>query len=314
MKRIPLPTVITAVLLIAALLIFAVTFQVRFSEQAVVVRWGRADAGSVVKEPGLHFRWPYPVEAVQRYDTRLRVLDTAETEIKTADGQNLIVGSYALWRIADPLQFYVRIPHEGDAESLLRTRLDQVRQRVLGQHPMGEIVNLDSELVAQNYDKLQKEMLDGAAGELRKDYGIELVKFGVRRISLPENATEKVQEAMRQERERLASRFRTEGQARAATIKSAAEAERDQILQFVDRRAKEIETEGDRATERIYAQIKPEDNEFFIWLRALEALEASLKTRTTIFLDSNSELIKYFNAPFQARTKAAASAPARTRE
>ncbi len=214
----------------------------------------------------------------------------------------------------DPLQFYVRIPRETDAEGLLRTRLDQVRQRVLGQHPMAEFVNLDSDLVEKNYEELQKEMVDGAAGELRKDYGIELVKFGIRRISLPENATEKVQEAMRQEREQLAARFRNEGQARAAALKASAEAQRDQILEFADRRAKEIETEGDKATERIYAQIKPEDNEFFIWLRALEALEASLKTRTTIFLDSTTELIKYFDAPPPLKSKPTASAPARTRE
>lgn len=314
MRRFPLPTVITALLLVAALLIFAVTFEVRFSEQAVVVRWGRADAGSVVKDAGLHFRWPYPVESVQHYDTRLRVLDTAETEIKTADGQNLIIGCFALWRIADPLQFYVRIPREDDAEGVLRTRLDQVRQRVLGQHQMADFVNLDAELIERNYEKLHQELLDGAAGELRTDYGIELVRFGLRRISLPENATEKVQEAMRQEREQLAEKFRQEGKAIAAAIKSAAESARDQILHFADRRATEIENEGVRATERIYAQIRPEDSEFFIWLRTLEALEAALKTRTTIFLDSSSELIKSFNAPLPARPRPTSTAPARGRE
>ena len=130
------------------------------------------------------------------------------------------------------------------------------------------------------------------------EYGIKREEVGIRRNTVPEEATQQIQAAMRAERAALAARYSEEGRSTAETIKSRARAAREQILQFAERRAKEIESAGVRASERIFAQIQSGDTDFFIWLRQLEALQAALKTKTTIFLDSSHDLAKPMAEPY----------------
>ena len=47
----------------------------------------------------------------------------------------------------------------------------------------------------------------------------------------------------------------------------------------------------------ILKQIAAEDVEFFEWLRWLDALQVSLRQKSTIFLDNNSTLFEPFVAP-----------------
>ncbi len=314
MSRIPLPTVVTAAFLVLVLVLYSVTFQVRFSEAAVRVRFGQASAESVIREPGLYWRLPPPIEFIRKYDTRLRTIETPETEIKTADGQNIIVGCFAVWRVSDPYLFSIRVPVEREAEEKLRARINEVRATVVGRHGMSDFVNLDRELVAASYDRIEREMLEQAAPSMLTDYGVELARVGLRRISLPEEATQTVLESMKQERERLATTYREEGKSLAATITANADASRAKILAFAERKAQEIEAAGVKASERIFEQIRPEDSDFFIWLRYLEALEGSLKQKTTIFLDANTDIFRYFASPPPAEMVRPAPAGAETGE
>jgi modulator of FtsH protease HflC len=293
MNKVRVPTILTAAALVVLLVVYMITFQVRFSEQAVRVRFGKLVPGAV--EPGLHLRWPF-LEQVAKYDVRLRSLDLAETELKTQDGQTLVVGCYALWRIKDPLQFHIRLGDEVEAQNRLRTRINQDRNAVIGRHNMTDFVNLDAEVVARGHDQMYREIRDAAAASLLADFGIELVEVGIRRISVPESTTTAILAAMSEERNAIAARYTEEGKALAQTITSSAESARRQIIAFVDNRAQEIESDGTKASQRILAQIKTEDAEFFVWLRYLEALKASLRQRTTIILDSSSDLYQIFRS------------------
>ncbi|HQL54760.1 MAG TPA: protease modulator HflC [Phycisphaerae bacterium] len=290
-----------ALLVVGILVFFACTYQVNFSEVAVKVRLGKADENSIIREPGLKFRWPL-IDSIETYDIRLRTLDTPETEIKTVDGKNLIVGSYAVWTIADPLKFYTRVRTVKEAENRMRPRLAQSQAAVIGQSTLADFVNLDQQQKEASYTRLLQQMLDGARAELLADYGIDVTQIGFQRISLPKEATQQVFESMRQERNKLAARYRQEGKSRAEGIKARAEASATQILAFADRRAKEIESAGIQASTRILAMIAPEDREFFEWLRWLDALKQSLAQKTTFFLDERSPLFEPFVRPPVAAT------------
>ncbi|MGE0480410.1 MAG: protease modulator HflC [Phycisphaerae bacterium] len=295
--RIPMATLLTGGLLFAALLTFTFTARVRFSEVAVKVRLGKADASSIIREPGIYFKWPWPIEQVVPYDKRLQVLDTPEGEIKTQDGKNLIVGLYALWRIQDPLQFYVRVQDIRRAEEQLRSRLNEFRAAVIGKHDLSEFLGLDEQQVTANHAAIEKQMLDAAAPRLLADYGVELVAVGIRRISLHNTVNDAVFNSMQQEREAEATRYREEGRSVAAGIVARAEGAARIIREFATARGAEIERAGKEAESRILAQIKPEDRDFFIWLRWLDALRASLKEKSTIFFDANSELFRVLDQP-----------------
>lgn len=299
MRRIPLPTVITGVAIVLLLLIYMVTFQVRFNEVAVKVRMGRADESSIIREPGVYFQWPRPFERVEIYDKRLHVLDTQEAEVKTSDGKQLVVGCFAVWRISDPLKFFIRVVSENQAENQLRQRINEVRSAVVGRHALSDFVNLDAEQLAQSHAKIEQGMIDAARESVLRDYGIDLVRVGIRRISLPEQATETVFNAMIEERNKEATGYREAGAARAKAIEAQAQAQADQILSFARTKAQELESAGIQAATRMLEEISAEDRAFFIWLRQLDALEAGLKEKSTLFLDINTELIRSFVQPFQ---------------
>lgn len=297
MKRVPIPTLIVALVLIAVFAFYTFTFQVRFNQAAVKVRFGQANENSVVKEPGLHFRWPIPIEKVITYDTRLRSLDTPEGEIKTKDGTNVIIGCYALYRIQDPLTFLRSAANETEVEKQMRARLDQARQSVIGRFDMSALVNLDEHALDQTYNELEAGLINEAKDEIDKTYGVDLVKFEIRRISLPKDATEKVFDSMRKERERFAKNYRSQGDSEKNRIVAQASADAEQIRQFVKVRAQEIISVGvDQATAKL-AEIEDTDRDFYIWLRKLEALRASLAERTTVFIDVESPLYQALMNP-----------------
>ena len=297
MRKIPIPTIITASALVLVLVAYAVTFIVRFNEVAVRVRMGKADRNDIIAQPGLYFRWPWPIESVVKYDKRLHALDTPETEIKTRDGNNLIVGCYAIWQIQEPYDFYVRVQTEAAAEEKLRARVNEVRAAVIGNKEMASFVSLDPEQVDRTYNEIEQEMVAGTAPGAAADFGIKLVSINVRRISLPEEATQTVFQSMIDEREALAAQYRGQGKSIADAIRGTAESAANSIKSFADAKAEEVRSAGMQAATRTLGQIGAADQGIFVWLRQMEALEAALRERTTIFFDAKEQLFKSFAAP-----------------
>ncbi len=297
MSKVSLPSFIIALLVVLILLTYMCTFQVAFHQVGIKKRLGQADEHSIIREPGLRLKWPPPIESVQLYDTRLQTLDTPEAEMKTVDGKQVIVGTYAVWRIEQPLKFYNTLRTMQAAERYMKSRIATAQAAVIGQSNLSDFVNLDAELVNDSYEQLLGNMKGEVAPGLLTDYGVNIVELGIRRISLPKETTGQIFEAMRQERNKEATRYREEGKSEAAAIVARASAEADQIMAFAERRAQEILSAGYQAAARILAQIEDADSEFFEWLRWLDALKASLSQKTTIFIDQDSPLFAPFVNP-----------------
>ena len=219
-----------------------------------------------------------------------------------------MIGIYAIWRIKEPLKFMKKVKTVAEAEKQLRGRINTRRAAVIGNEDLSAFVNLNKTRVDDTYDRIEDNLLneriedgDGKDTSLKEgvlnDYGIELVRVGIRRISLLETTTQSVFQQMVAERQKEAARFREEGKSQAQTVVAQAEAASQQILAFAGRKAAETRTQGIRASTRILEQIAAEDAEFFEWLRWLDALRVSLRQRSTIFLDSDSALFEPFVAP-----------------
>jgi len=70
------------------------SYQVNETERAVVLTFNKITGE---KGPGLHFRWPLPIQKIVKYDIRLRCYDGnigKLEEIRTADGKNITAGIY----------------------------------------------------------------------------------------------------------------------------------------------------------------------------------------------------------------------------
>jgi membrane protease subunit HflC len=295
MKKVPIPTILTAGLLVLILVLYAITYQVRFSDKVLKVRLGRADESSVDSEPGIKLRWPWPIDQIKTYDQRLQVLDMPEAETKTRDSQNIVVGCYALWQIDDTLLFYKSVKEVAKAEEQLRARINEARDRVVNAVDLAAFVNLDREVV--RYDEIEKAMLEACAAGIRDQFGVRVAKIGIRRISLPERATQAVFDSMGTQRQRIADRLVREGEAEAVRIESQALSDAQKIQSFARRRAEEIRSEGVRASRKVYAQIEQEDRELYLTLKRLDALEKIFQQGTTFFLPAQSELMELFARP-----------------
>ena len=95
--------------LLAVLSAYAFTFTVKYHEVAVRSRFGETNAESIVRDPGLNFRLPVFVDRVVTLDTRLQAVETPLEEITTADGLQIVVQAWLLWKVdaegEAPLEF-----------------------------------------------------------------------------------------------------------------------------------------------------------------------------------------------------------------
>ena len=75
--------------------------------QKVVLLFG--NPVNVQVEPGLSWRVPL-LDHVLSFDARYLYLNTAPSKIQTRDQERLLVDSYVIWRIEDPLRFFASFP------------------------------------------------------------------------------------------------------------------------------------------------------------------------------------------------------------
>lgn len=279
-----LPQIVAAIILVGVLLLYMVTYQVRTTEVAILKTFGQADPNDTIREAGFGWKWPPPIQQIVKYDTRIRVLQDTFEETATRDQKNLVVMAYAAWRIADPLLFHQTVKPDDAKEAAERIK-DLMRSHkndVIGQYDFANFVStVPDEL---RFDQVESELLDRVQQDARRKYGIEVVTLGIQRLTLPRSITEQVFERMRKTRDKIASDYRSEGEAQAAKIVSEANKISDEILAFARRRADNIRAEGERLAAEYYKTFE-QDQQFALFLRSLDLLEKTLSEHTTVILD-----------------------------
>ncbi len=282
MKR-NFPSLVAGVALVLLLLIYAITYQVRFTEIAIKTTFGKpADPNTCdPNEAGLKFKWPWPIQGVVRYDKRIQILDSPEEQAQTKDRQILILTVYCGWRIADGVAFLQKVETVREAQDRLRAHLRSEIGAVVGEREFREFVSTNpAEL---KLGEIEGSIKKGVA-ERARPYGIAIETLGVRRIVLPETTTDKVFAQMRAQRIAMAEKTRSEGEAIARRIRSQAESLKQQILSFASLKAEQIRAEGKAAAAEEY-KVFSRDEDFAMFLRKLELLREALASRTTFFLD-----------------------------
>jgi len=126
----------------------------------------------------------------------------------------------------------------------------------------------------------------------QQQYGIEVIDVKMKRLNFPDENKPSVFARMWAERERIAKKYRSEGQERAAKIKAEANKQKEIILSEAYKDAEKIKGEGDAGAMRIYAQAFGKDPDFYKFLRTLQSYEKFLDEKTTIILPGDMELLE----------------------
>ena len=100
---------------------------------------------------------------------------------------------------------------------------------------------------------------------------------------------------MRAERNRIATKFRAEGDEQDLQIRAGANKHRDIILAEADRTANQVRGEGEAAAIRILADALEQDPEFFAFRRSLEAYRVFLNQQTTVILSADADLFRFLD-------------------
>jgi len=275
------------ILLVAAVLgLLFFTFQVRETESALVSTFGKATVENEIKEPGLYFRWPPPIQRVDWFDSRMRVLEADMAETPTKGATPIIVNTYVVWKIAEPLRFFNALGTVTEAESKLRSQISDTQNRVIGRYEFSEFVNSDKSKI--KFDRIQAEMLADLRQAVRDAYGIEIKAVGIKQLKVSEDVSEAVFKRMRAERERKTEATIAEGTAEAIRIRSDANSIETQLLAVADARAAAIKGQGDAEAARYYKMLEA-DPELAMFLRDLDALKKILSKRSTVVLSADME-------------------------
>ena len=271
------------VLLIAFLGLVFATFQVRETESAMVTTFGKPTRE--ITEPGLYFKWPPPVQWLHKFDSRMRVFEADVGETTTRGAVPIIVNTYAVWKIAEPLEFFNAVGTVDEAERKLRSLINDAQNRVIGQHSFGEFVNSDPAKI--KFKQIEEEMLADLKQTVREDYGIEIKTLGIKQLKVSEDVSKDVFERMRAERNRRTEATIAEGNAEAISIKTDADSKKTQLLAAAEARAKAIRGQGDAEAAKYYKMLE-EDPELAMFLRDIEALKKILEERSTIVFSADS--------------------------
>ncbi len=280
-------------LALAALLAAASAFIVDQREQALVLQFGKPKR--VIRDPGLYFKLPWPVQTVVRYDRRLLESDAAPNEVITKDKKTLLVDHFTRWRIVDPLLAYqVARTQEAVAARMEDVVRGKVRE-VLGQHTLHEIVTGGEH--GKLRAALMRRIAKSADAEVRR-LGLSIVDVRIKRADLPPENLDAVFRRMKAERMRIARQYRSEGEEAAREIRARAEKERKTILARAYRKAQVIKGKADAEAARIYAAAYGKDRAFYTFLRELETLRHSVHEGDTLVVTPRSEVFRLFERAF----------------
>ena len=304
--------VIVAGVFIVLVLLSTSLYVVNETEQVIITQFGEP-VGDPVITPGLKIKVPF-LQTVNRFDKRLLAWDGERTEITTKDKRYIWVDTYARWRIVNPLLFFQRLKDEMGAQSRLDDIIDGATRTSVAKNELVEMIRstnrppgdiqIDSEEEAtilteinKGRDKIVREIFEDASRKV-KDFGIELLDVQLKRINYIESVQKDVFDRMIAERQRIAQRFRSEGQGEAARIRGERERDLKKIQSEAYRQAQEIRGKADGEATAIYAEAYNRDPTFYSFTKSLETYEKTADPSTTFILTTDSDLLRYLkNTP-----------------
>lgn len=278
--------VIFIAFIVITLCLYLVSFQVRDTESCLVTTFGKPTRSLV--EPGVHFKWPFPIQQVYKFDSRMRVFAPQVEETPTAGGEPIIVNTYVVWKIANPLDFFNAVKTIKRAEDeLLRSRIRNTQNNVIGRHYFSEFVNSDPAKVL--FKEIETEMLaDLRQAVADADYGIEIKALGIKQLKVSEEVSKEVFERMKAERNRRAEAIISQGTVEANKIRTDAERKSKELIAAAEARAKIIRGRGDAEAARHYEKLEA-DPELAMLLANLESLEKMMEDRATFVVPTDKE-------------------------
>ena len=235
-------------------------FIVQEWKQAIVLQFG--EPRQVITEPGLKFKIPFVQDAIF-FDRRMLNLDPVPEEMILSDQKRIIVDSFARYTIIDPLKFFHTVRNETTFSDRFGRILNAAVRGVIAQYPL-------TTLLSGERDNIMK-IIESQVIMNEKNFGIKIMDIRIGRTDLTEQVANNVYQRMRSEREKEANLLRAEGEELSKEIKASANRQKTVIIAEAERTSSILRGEGDAKKNKILGDAYGLDEEFFIFLRTMQA-------------------------------------------
>ena len=305
----------TLIIVGAVLLLFVLldaVYVVTETNQVIVTQFGEPIGGATTK-PGVHFKMPF-IQKTNFFEKRWLEWDSDPTQIPTRDKKYIWVETYCRWRISDPLVYFQRVGDERNAQSRMDDIVDGETRNAVANYDLIELVRssnrayeqseesalfLDAATLAAKIqlgrEKIAKIILE-KADKITPEFGVEIKDVQIKRVNYVDEVQKKVFERMIAERQRIASKYRSEGDGKSASIRGQKERELKRIQSEAYRKAQEVMGKADAEATRIYAQAYNMDPELYQFLKTLESYRTSFAKDTWLLLSTDSEFLRYLKS------------------
>ena len=264
-------------------------FVISETQRGVLLKFGEVVNSDL--EPGLHFKIPF-VDSVRKFDGRILTVDSTPERFFTQEQKQLIVDSYAKFRVVDTAKYYTATSgEEFRAAALLSQRInDDLRNQVAGRSVQ--------EVVSGERDQLMEAVKDRLNESVLTELGVEVIDVRVKKIDLPNEVSQSVYRRMNAEREKEARELRSEGKEIAEGMRAEADRKVTVIEAEAVRDAEIIRGDGDATATRIYADSFNRDPEFYAFTRSLNAYQQTFANGSDIMLlQPDSQFFQYLRDP-----------------
>lgn len=303
--------IIAAVVFVVAIVLLSSFYIVSEMNQVIITQFGEP-IGDAITSPGLHMKVPF-IQKTNFFEKRWLEWDGDANEIPTKDKKYIWVDTYARWRISEPLIFFQRVRDERGAHSRLDDIIDGETRNAVANFDLIEIVrssNREFEITEEiaildiasvipkietGREKIAQIILEKSS-LVTPEIGIELKDVKIKRINYIEDVQRKVFDRMIAERQRIAAKYRSEGDGKSAEIRGQKERELKRIQSEAYRKAQELKGKADAEATKIYAQAYNLDPEFYQFMKTLEVYRTIMDNQTWLILSTDAEFLKYLKS------------------
>ena len=264
-------------------------FVISETERGVLLKFGEVVDSDL--KPGIDFKVPF-VDSVRKFDGRILTVDSTPERFFTQEQKQLIVDSYAKFRVVDTAKYYTATSgEEFRAAALLSQRInDDLRNQVAGRSVQ--------EVVSGERDQLMEAVKDRLNESVLTELGVEVIDVRVKKIDLPNEVSQSVYRRMNAEREKEARELRSEGKEIAEGMRAEADRKVTVIEAEAVRDSEIIRGDGDATATRIYADSFNRDPEFYAFTRSLNAYQQTFANGSDIMLlQPDSQFFQYLRDP-----------------
>lgn len=278
--------ILLTVIFAAIVIIIANLYVVKESEYKVVRQFG--EVVKYEREPGLHMKVPF-IQSVTTLPKNLMTYDMTQEEINTKDKKRIIIDNYAVWRVVDPKALISNAGTLPNAERRMSEFIYSIIRSELGKLEYEDIINEENSSRGNINDSVTDKVNELLAND---NYGIEVVDVRIRRTDLPPENEHSIYTRMISDREKIAQKYLSEGDADKRRIEAKTDQTVQELLATAKKDAALIQAEGEAEAAKIYNEAFSKDPEFYSLYRTLESYKKTIGEDTMIILPSDSPYAK----------------------